>query len=173
MSSTLVGPIHGMGFVLGVARGKLTREAATTGILLADHRILRSMTFLPAGCVLVDAAPFSHASIALLSRGIPTVMVGAEETSQLREGLEVVLDGASVQALSEPGSDERDVAHSRLWQCSVQVPNSVSQRSSAICRAAPQSLAEVLRQLACTPIHSASCDTSPKNILLESDMQDS
>jgi phosphoenolpyruvate-protein kinase (PTS system EI component) len=88
-----------MGFVPGVARGKLTRKAATTGILLADHRILRSMTVLPAGCVLVDAAPFSHASIALLSRGIPTVMVGAEETSQLREGLEVVLDGASGRVL--------------------------------------------------------------------------
>ncbi|MGB5672153.1 MAG: PEP-utilizing enzyme, partial [Sedimenticolaceae bacterium] len=95
----MVGPIRGMGFVPGVARGKLTRKAATTGILLADHRILRSMTVLPAGCVLVDAAPFSHASIALLSRGIPTVMVGAEETSQLRDGLEVGLDGASGRVL--------------------------------------------------------------------------
>lgn len=83
-----------MGFVPGVARGKLIREPATTGILLANHEVLRGMSRLPAGCVLVDAAPFSHASIALLSRGIPTVMVGAEEALQLHEGLEVVLDGA-------------------------------------------------------------------------------
>jgi phosphoenolpyruvate-protein kinase (PTS system EI component) len=88
-----------MGFVPGVARGKLMREPAATGILLADHEILRQMSVWPAGCVLVNAAPFSHASIALLSRGIPTVMVGTEEASQLHEGLEVALDGASGQLL--------------------------------------------------------------------------
>jgi phosphoenolpyruvate-protein kinase (PTS system EI component) len=88
-----------MGFVPGVARGELTRKPASTGILLADHKILRGMSALPGGCVLVDAAPFSHASIALLSRGIPTVMVGAKEASQLHEGLQVVLDGASGQVL--------------------------------------------------------------------------
>jgi len=88
-----------MGFVPGIARGKLIRKPATDGILLADHKILKGMSALPAGCVLVDAAPFSHASIALLSRGIPTVMVSAKEASQLHEGLEVALDGASGQVL--------------------------------------------------------------------------
>jgi phosphotransferase system enzyme I (PtsI) len=99
MSSTLRSPIRGMGFVPGVVRGKLTRNPATNGILLADHKILRSLSASPAGCVLLDAAPFSHASIGLLSRGIPTVMVGAEEALQLDEGLEVVLDGASGRVL--------------------------------------------------------------------------
>jgi phosphoenolpyruvate-protein kinase (PTS system EI component) len=88
-----------MGFVPGTARGRLTRDPATTGILLADHEIVRGMSALPAGCVLVDAAPFSHASIGLLSQGIPTVMVGAEEAAQLHEGLEVVLDGAGGRLL--------------------------------------------------------------------------
>jgi phosphoenolpyruvate-protein kinase (PTS system EI component) len=88
-----------MGFVPGIARGQLTRDPATKGILLADHKIVRGMSALPAGCVLMDAAPFSHASIGLLSQGIPTVIVGAEEASQLREGLEAILDGASGRLL--------------------------------------------------------------------------
>ena len=79
MNSTLVSPIYGMGFVPGVVRGKLTRNPASRGILLADHKILRVMSASPAGCVLLDAAPFSHASIGLLSRGIPTVIIGTEE----------------------------------------------------------------------------------------------
>jgi phosphoenolpyruvate-protein kinase (PTS system EI component) len=99
MSSTLVGSVRGMGFVPGVVRGKLTRNPATRGILLADHKTLQSMSASPAGCVLLDAAPFSHASIGLLSRGIPTVMVDAEEALKLYEGLEVVLDGANGRVL--------------------------------------------------------------------------
>lgn len=95
MSSTSLGPIRGMGFVPGVVRGKLTRNPAARGILLADHKILQRISASPAGCVLVDAAPFSHASIGLLSRAIPTVIVGAEAALQLDEGIEVTLDGAS------------------------------------------------------------------------------
>jgi phosphoenolpyruvate-protein kinase (PTS system EI component) len=88
-----------MGFVPGVVRGKLSRTPATKGVLLADHKTLQGMSASPAGCVLLDAAPFSHASIGLLSRGIPTVIVGAEEALQLDEGLEVILDGASGRVL--------------------------------------------------------------------------
>lgn len=54
---------------------------------------------MPAACMLLDAAPFSHVSIGLLSRAIPTVIVGVEEALQLDEGLEVILDGASGQVL--------------------------------------------------------------------------
>jgi phosphotransferase system enzyme I (PtsI) len=105
MNSTLVNPIRGMGFVPGVVRGKLTRDPATKGVLLADHKILQGMSASPAGCVLLDAAPFSHASIGLLSRGIPTVIVGAEEALQLDEGLEVILDGASGRVLPFDADD--------------------------------------------------------------------
>ena len=99
MNSTLVSPIYGMGFVPGVVRGKLTRNPASRAILLADHKILQGMSASPAGCVLLDAAPFSHASIGLLSRGIPTVIIGAEEALQLDEGQEVILDGAAGRLL--------------------------------------------------------------------------
>ena len=105
MSSTIVNPLRGMGFVPGVVRGKLTRNLTTKGILLADHKTLQAMSASPAGCVLLDAAPFSHASIGLLSRGIPTVIVGGEEASQLDEGLEVILDGASGRVLPCDAND--------------------------------------------------------------------
>ena len=99
MSTTLVNPIRGMGFVPGIVRGELSRNPATTGILLADHETLQAMSASPAGCVLLEAAPFSHASIGLLSRGIPAVIVGDEDASQLDEGLEVTLDGAAGRLL--------------------------------------------------------------------------
>jgi phosphoenolpyruvate-protein kinase (PTS system EI component) len=94
-----------MAFVPGVVRGKLTRNPATKDVLLADHKILQGMSASPAGCVLLDATPFSHASIGLLSRGIPTVIVGAEEALQLDEGLEVILDGASGRVLPLQADD--------------------------------------------------------------------
>ena len=111
MNSTLVSPVQGMGFVPGIVRGKLTHNPTTKGVLLADHKILQELSASPAGCVLLDAAPFSHAGISLLSRGIPTVIVGADEASQLEEGLEVILDGASGRVLP---SEADDAALTRL-----------------------------------------------------------
>ena len=105
MNSTLANPLRGMGFVPGVVRGKLTRNPATKGVLLADHKTLQGMTASPAGCVLLDAAPFSHASIGLLSRGVPSVIVAGEEALQLDEGLDVVLDGASGWLLPSEADD--------------------------------------------------------------------
>ena len=105
MNSPLVYPLPGMGFVPGVVRGKLSRNPATKAVLLADHKTLQAMSASPAGCVLLDAAPFSHACIGLLSRGIPTVIVGGEVASQLDEGLEVTLDGASGRILPFEADD--------------------------------------------------------------------
>jgi phosphoenolpyruvate-protein kinase (PTS system EI component) len=105
MNSTLASPIHGMGFVPGVVRGTLTRNPTGKGVLLADHKILQGMSASPAGCVLMNAAPFSHASISLLSRGIPSVIVGAEEALQLDEGMELILDGASGRLLPLESDD--------------------------------------------------------------------
>ena len=99
MSSSLVNPLRGVGFVPGVVHGKLSRNPATADVLLADHNTLQAMDASPAGCVLMEAAPFSHASIGLLSRGIPTVIVDHEQASVLYEGLEVTLDGASGRVL--------------------------------------------------------------------------
>lgn len=105
MYPTLASPIRGMGFVPGVARGRLSRDPTTGGILLADHATLRNPSIAPAGCVLLDAAPFSHASIGLLSRGIPTVMIGGAEAAPLREGIHLALDGASGRLLPADAPD--------------------------------------------------------------------
>ncbi len=105
VSSTWINPLRGVGYVPGVVRGRLTRNPATEDILLADHETLRRLSTSPAGCVLLDAAPFSHVSIGLLSRGIPTVIIGAEEASQLVEGVEVILDGATGRVLPAEADD--------------------------------------------------------------------
>ena len=94
-----------MGYVPGVVRGRLTRNPGTEDILLADHETLRGLSRSPAGCVLLDAAPFSHVSIGLLSRGIPTVIIGAKEASQIVEGVEVILDGAAGLVLPAEADD--------------------------------------------------------------------
>ena len=111
MSSTLANPVAGMGFVPGVARGRLSRDPAAGGVLLADHQVLRGLAASPAGCVLVDAAPFSHVSIALLSLGIPTVIVGEKEALLLHEGMDVILDGAGGRVLPA-GADDPDLTPS-------------------------------------------------------------
>jgi phosphoenolpyruvate-protein kinase (PTS system EI component) len=107
MHPTLASPVRGMGFVPGVARGRLSRDPATGGILLADHATLRDPSIAPAGCVLFGAAPFSHASIGLLSRGIPTLIIGEAEAARLREGMALVLDGAGglLMPAGTPDSD--------------------------------------------------------------------
>ena len=105
-----------MGLVPGIARGSLTRDPGTRDILIAAHTVLRDLSGRPAGCVLVDAAPFSHASIGLLSQGIPTVLVKAEEASRLQDGLEIVLDGASGRLLP------RDVRDADLTPLPAPVP---------------------------------------------------
>jgi len=51
---------RGLGYVPGIARGPIRREAQPDAILLADHEALRSLSTWPAGCILTDAAPFSH-----------------------------------------------------------------------------------------------------------------
>jgi phosphoenolpyruvate-protein kinase (PTS system EI component) len=90
---------RGLGYVPGIARGPIRREVHADAILLADHETLRSLTTWPAGCILTKAAPFSHASIALLSRGIPTVILDADQSHRLVEGTAAVLDGAAGRVL--------------------------------------------------------------------------
>lgn len=97
---------RGLGYVPGIARGPIRREAQAGAILLANHEALRSVATWPAGCILTNAAVFSHASIALLSRGIPTVILDADQSKRLAEGTAVVLDGAAGRVL--PASIQPD-----------------------------------------------------------------
>jgi phosphoenolpyruvate-protein kinase (PTS system EI component) len=90
---------RGLGYVPGIARGPIRRKVDPEAILLADHEALRSLATWPAGCILTKAAPFSHASVALLSRGVPTIILDTDQSNRLAEGTAAVLDGAAWRVL--------------------------------------------------------------------------
>lgn len=91
----MIQPIQGMAYVPGTVRGVLSKHARPDGILLANQQTLSEMQAWPKGCVLVNGAPFSHATIGLLSHGIPTVILNAAQAKTLEEGMSLIVDGAS------------------------------------------------------------------------------
>ena len=92
-------PLRGIAWVPGVAQGMVSRRPARGVILLADQEGLRALSVWPAGCILYQAAPFSHATIGLLARGVPTVIVEEEQARTLVEGQVVTVDGGSGRVL--------------------------------------------------------------------------
>ncbi len=90
--------LTGMPYVPGSARGVLqcglTAEA-TGQIVLLEGAPAGPVDPAPAGFVVVDGAPFSHALIPLLGSGVPTVIITPDQVWALQEGLELAIDGAS------------------------------------------------------------------------------
>jgi phosphoenolpyruvate-protein kinase (PTS system EI component) len=85
-------------YVPGRARGSLRfgPAAAAPGVIVALHqREVAALGARPAGIILIDAAPFSHPTLRLLSQAIPTVLVEQGQLAGLPEGNEVLLDGHS------------------------------------------------------------------------------
>jgi phosphoenolpyruvate-protein kinase (PTS system EI component) len=74
-------------------------------IELVDQGSLQNCSHAAAGIVVVDAAPFSHAMIALRARGVPIIVLAREQAAKLVEGALVEIDGGSgcVRAV-EPGA---------------------------------------------------------------------
>jgi phosphoenolpyruvate-protein kinase (PTS system EI component) len=91
--------IRGMPYAPGRAAGTIRHGIAAPGSILvvSQSRLRRAFTGNPAGVIVVEGAPFSHAMIALLSLGVPTVMVSGGQASGLVEGSAVMLDGANGQ----------------------------------------------------------------------------
>ena len=90
-------------YVPGQARGPLSRNPNEPGAIVILDSPALSPTAHPAGLIVIDGAPFSHPMLALLARGIPTVITTAADAANLKEGELVQLDGArgivwSVQA---------------------------------------------------------------------------
>lgn len=85
--------IAAMPYVPGQAYGVVSHSPQKAGAIL----VLRSPTLPadghPAGIAVVEAAPFSHPMLALLARGIPTVIVTVQQAAQLIDDRPVVLDG--------------------------------------------------------------------------------
>jgi phosphoenolpyruvate-protein kinase (PTS system EI component) len=88
--------ISGMPYIPGTVQGYLqcgSRQTRPDSILMIGQAGIAALSARPAGLVVVDAAPFSHAMIALLASGIPTVVISAQQAASLEAGMPVVLDG--------------------------------------------------------------------------------
>ncbi|MCI0507150.1 MAG: phosphoenolpyruvate-protein phosphotransferase [Gammaproteobacteria bacterium] len=88
----------GMPYFPGVVRGVLRRgsEGATPGnIVLTASSGIQQLTARPAGFLIIEGAPFSHAMIALLDIGAPTVIVCEQQASALIEGAMLMVDGCT------------------------------------------------------------------------------
>lgn len=95
--------IHGMGYVPGVAHGRLRRAAARPGrdeILLVTQEDALGCGGDPAAIIVIDGAPFSHRMIGLLGRAVPTVIVTAAQAAALPDGAMLTVDGASGAIIS-------------------------------------------------------------------------
>jgi phosphoenolpyruvate-protein kinase (PTS system EI component) len=91
-------PIHitGMPYVPGMAHGRLQtgmQSVNPDSIVMLRQSGLAALSARPAGLLVVDAAPFSHAMLALLGTGIPAMLISARQAASLEEGMPVVLDG--------------------------------------------------------------------------------
>jgi len=95
--------ISGEPYVPGLARGRLSRDPQQAGAILVIDQPPLPPAAHPAGVVVVDGAPFSHPMLSLLARGIPTVMVTAEQEQELPMGQTIALDGTR-GTLGDPGS---------------------------------------------------------------------
>jgi len=107
----MIQPIQGVPYVPGVAAGPVrfgsnARAAEIMVIQAADLSVLRGE---PAGIVVVDGAPLSHAMLRLFSIGCPAVSLDAEQSAALQEGTRVLLDGSS-GLIHGAGPDEQPCA---------------------------------------------------------------
>lgn len=96
----------GIPYFPGVARGVLSKGpagASAKNIVLLKVSEITSLSFLPAGILIADAAPFSHTMITLLGYGVPVVMISEQQANDLQEGSVLMLDGYS--GLISSGAD--------------------------------------------------------------------
>ena len=105
--------VAGEPYVPGVASGRIEsdpeRVQASTILVITPGQIA-TLTGLPAGLVIVDAAPFSHTLIGLLGHGIPTVLVSQDQACVLEDGMTIAIDGTTGEidltgTSSPPGSE--------------------------------------------------------------------
>jgi phosphoenolpyruvate-protein kinase (PTS system EI component) len=87
--------IAALPYVPGLARGMVSRNPQQPGVILVLDSPTLPAEARPAGIAVVDAAPFSHPMLALLARGIPTVIITAVQAAQLPSERSVVLDGTN------------------------------------------------------------------------------
>lgn len=90
--------IHGLPYFPGEAAGELhttPRGLAPRHIALITPEDIGHLSGLPAGFIVTEPTPFSHAVITLLGLGIPTLLIEADQARALQEGMQVHIDGMS------------------------------------------------------------------------------
>ena len=100
MSPNTLTDVHltGMPYVPGTARGVLQRGLSANHagrIVMLEQPLAGPFEPAPAGFVVINGAPLSHAMIPLLGSGVPTVIVSLAQAAALHPGMEVALDGAT------------------------------------------------------------------------------
>lgn len=104
--------LRGIPYAPGYAKGRLQRQitkSATDIILLVEQHQFRCVAeHKPAGLVVVDGAPFSHAMIQLLSLEIPIVIIGEKDVNQFPQGIDLEIDGSSGSIKQLPAPQSRD-----------------------------------------------------------------
>lgn len=88
----------GMPYFPGVAMGRMQRGASsdnTAHIALLTQAEICMLETVPAGVIVVEGAPFSHALITLLGLGVPTVLISAQQAESLQDGMMLYIDGIS------------------------------------------------------------------------------
>lgn len=79
--------------------------ASSDAILLVTQDQLNDISGSPAAILIIDAAPFSHAVIRALGRGIPVAMLEAEQSTSLAEDMAIILDTEQgVISIASPGT---------------------------------------------------------------------
>ena len=117
--------LHAMPFVPGRVQGTLRRGAETASqgdILQLRQGEIAHLSGQPAGIIVVDGAPFSHPTLRLLGRGIPTVLAEAQQLEGLHEGMELFLDGRTGLLASPVPPDIGNVAEPPIPQSGQPIP---------------------------------------------------
>ncbi len=89
--------INGLPYYPGSVSGPLhkgVKDSHAHHILLITQDQVSGIKQRPAGCIVVDAAAFSHTMIGLLGLGIPTVFISREQATHLHEGMRLFIDGS-------------------------------------------------------------------------------
>ena len=85
-------------YVQGCAHGVLrhaSNAATAHSILMMSTADIDSLRQLPAGFIVIDGAPFSHAMVKLLETGLPVVIVSKQQAENLQTGRITSIDGTS------------------------------------------------------------------------------
>lgn len=87
--------IHAIPYVPGLIEGRISRNPQEAGCILLIPGTELPADIVADGVIAVEGAMFSHPMLALLARGLPTVIISAEQAAGLSDGELIVVDGFS------------------------------------------------------------------------------